>query len=55
MPITILDDDGNPKKVVAVIQKGLPVVHEPYTAHSLPEDDEKEIIKGGWLQDEPDG
>ena len=55
LPSTILDEDGNPKRVVAVIQRGKPVVHEPYTTDSLPEEDEKEIIKGGWLEDEPDG
>ena len=55
LPITILDEDGNLKKVVAVIQRGKPVVHEPYTTDSLPEEDEKDIIKGGWLEEEPDG
>ena len=55
LPITILDEDGNPKRVVAVIQRGKPVVHEPYTTDSLPEEDEKEIIKGVCLEDEPDG
>jgi hypothetical protein len=46
LPITILDEDGNPKKVIAVIQQGKPVIHEPYTTDSLPEKTRKKSLKG---------
>ena len=56
MPITVIDSDGNPQKVIATIYPGRPADHEPFDPEKYdPEEDtHKMIIQAGWIEEVAD-
>ncbi len=56
MPITVIDSDGNPQKVIATIYRDRPADHEPFDPEKYDpaEDTHKMIIQAGWIEEVAD-